>query len=222
MDTHRFDALSKALAGRSSRRTALRRIGGGGLAAALVTISGRSAAAQDATPAGGVTSAGELPAGVCAIPFEATVRQGASAGQEYSGLLIVKVEDDGSLAGDLIPHGAAPISVVGQATGRAVNLMFTVADGQYVFGVGTAEQPLVGAECGGTMGGPFVGPQAGDAGDWLTCNCELNPSCYLCDNPPPEPEGCGIVSCQFECYATEGGEELYSCLNGCRRQPFCP
>jgi hypothetical protein len=59
------------------------------------------------------------------------------------------------------------LPVVGQANGHAINLMITVGDGKYVFGVGTLEQPI--DQCAGEMGGPFVGPEAGDFGDWAPC-----------------------------------------------------
>ena len=60
MDAQRFDALAKAVAGSPhSRRSALRRLGGGALAAVLGVTSLRPArAAQDATPAAGTPAAG--------------------------------------------------------------------------------------------------------------------------------------------------------------------
>ena len=54
MDPRRFDALAKTLArSPQSRRAALRRLGGGALAAAMGTVGLGRARAQDATPAAG-------------------------------------------------------------------------------------------------------------------------------------------------------------------------
>ena len=55
------------------------------------------------------------------------------------------------------------LAAVGQANGRVINLLITVADGQTLFGVGTLAEPL--DVCRGPMGGPFVGPAEGDQGD---------------------------------------------------------
>jgi hypothetical protein len=154
------------LAHRSSRRTALRRAGAGGVAAALLGVAGgRVAAAQDATPA-----AAEEGGHICIAPFEATVRQGPDTGTSYVGTLALGISPSGAIdEGVMVLEDGTSISVVGQADGHAVNLLFTVAEGQYLFGVGTAEANL--DDChgalAGTMGGPFVGPQPGESGDWI-------------------------------------------------------
>ena len=102
--------------------------------------------------------------------FDATVRQGPSAGTEVSGDLTIEISADGTLSGDLKPaSGGADITVTGQATGRAINLAFDLGKisgvEQYLFGVGT----VAGDICDSPTGGPFVGPQPGDSGDWLCC-----------------------------------------------------
>jgi hypothetical protein len=164
MESNHFDKLSKTLANRSSRRTAIRRAGVGGFAAALLGSAGtRRGAAQEATP---TTGAGHI----CIASFEATVRQGPDAETSYAGTLALGIGPSGAIdEGVLVTDDGASIAVVGQANGHAINLLFTIADGQYLFGVGTAAGDL--AECNGvldgTMGGPFVGPQAADGGDWI-------------------------------------------------------
>jgi hypothetical protein len=177
MDGTRIDALSKSLARGMTRRGILRRGGGVGAAAGLAAVLGtRAVAAQDATPA----------AGMCAIPLELAVRQGPNAGVAWRGELRLSADESGGLSGvyaarkdeagtavesgttDADPMaGTQELPVVGQANGRAINLMITVADGQYVFGVGTLENDI--SQCGGEMGGPFVGPEPGDTGDWAPC-----------------------------------------------------
>ena len=120
---------------------------------------------QDATPV--ETEEGGH---ICIAQFEATVRQGPDAGTAYVGTLAIGIWPSGAIdEGVMAMDDGTSISVVGQAEGHAVNLLFTVADGQYLFGVGTSESNL--ADCNGvlegTMGGLFVGPQPGESGDWI-------------------------------------------------------
>lgn len=166
MDVQRFDGFSRALAGRLSRRTVLRRAGQGGLAAALVAgFGGKDAAAHTGNLAAQGQDLTEALDGVCLLPFEITVRQGPNEGQEYVGALALKVAADGAIdEGFFATVDGDGFAVVGQATGRAVSLLITFADGQYLYGVGAAEQAV--AACAGEMGGPLVGPERGDLGDW--------------------------------------------------------
>ena len=53
--------------------------------------------------------------------------------------------------------------MVGQATGRAINLRAEAEGGPIVL-VGTTERDL--AACRGAVDGLLTGPQAGDLGDW--------------------------------------------------------
>jgi hypothetical protein len=57
MDGRRFDGLAKALAGRTSRRDALRQIAGGTAAAVLATASLTKVSAQETVPFAGTRSA---------------------------------------------------------------------------------------------------------------------------------------------------------------------
>jgi hypothetical protein len=106
----------------------------------------------------------------CALPFEATVRQGPSTGTALVGTLNFTVDADGGITGTLAQDGQPDILVVGQAQGRAINLAFdlSTADtpGVFIFGVGTAIDPVDSELCGTALGGPFVGPAEGDSGDW--------------------------------------------------------
>jgi hypothetical protein len=101
------------------------------------------------------------------------------------------------------------VPVVGQSTGRAINLLFTVGDGQYLFGVGTMEHDL--ATCDGAMGGPFVGPQPGDAGDWeliasSQTGLDANDICGAC-----------IAACQDACPKCTTA----TCSNSCTKKKLC-
>ena len=104
---------------------------------------------------------------VCVVPFEAVVRHGPSAGLTLRGTLAVRVDPSGRIDdGVLLQSGGPNVGVVGHATGRAIILLFQLEDRHNLYGVGTLEHDI--RECRGAMGGPFVGPLAGDSGDWET------------------------------------------------------
>src|SRR5262245_1935563 len=92
MDGDRFDAMSRSLAERASRRGALRRLGGGGLGATLLGIAGvRATAAQGDE------------AKTCELTLVATVAVGSNKDDVYEGKLTMAIGadgavDDGSLA----------------------------------------------------------------------------------------------------------------------------
>lgn len=161
MDEDRFDALTRALAQQPNRRSVLRLLGGGGLAAGLGTALGRTPRA----------SAQGSP---CTLAFAGTVRLGPSAGKllagdttpgELRGTLTFTADQTGAITqGQLqLPDGTT-LPAVGQASGRALNLRFTDGTQQVVVAVGTAAEDL--ATCHGPADGLLTGPQVGDLGDW--------------------------------------------------------
>jgi hypothetical protein len=179
MDNHRFDAVAKTLAAGTSRRSMVKRLGVGGVAAALVGATGRSVArAQD-------SATGEL----CLIPFEMAVRQGPSAGTKFSGVLAVKTDQEGRVDGTFVAGGGALATVAGQATGRAVTLVFDLGQNGVVYGVGGGDADFSSCRMR-SLGGPLVGPLPGDAGDWALIRgrlTEIPPVCLAGDpNCPPE------------------------------------
>jgi hypothetical protein len=222
MDNHRFDTLTKTLAKGITRRKALGQLAGGGVAAATLAAVGASRSpvfAQDATSGGDI----------CAVNFEATVTQGPSADTEYIGLLVLQVGEGGRIDnGALLTADNQATSVVGQINGRAVSLLFTVGDGQTLYGVGVMERDVeegCAALTEGKLGGPFVGPQAKDGGDWAACCCpsadnnfecpENLPPCRRCRDMPPPPPGGGsdYNTCAANC--TAGGGNFNECTLGC-------
>jgi hypothetical protein len=82
------------------------------------------------------------------------------------GDLSFTVDSTGSLDGAFVLEDGSSIPTVGQVNGRAIHLVFSLGDEQYVYGTGTALQPIVSESCGETMGGTFAGPGEGDLGDW--------------------------------------------------------
>jgi hypothetical protein len=108
--------------------------------------------------------------GVCSLPFKATVRVGPSAGTALNGTFEFSLDGTGALTGALKQDQQPDVPVVGQVVGRAIHLVLdlSTADkpGLWVFGVGTALDPVNTDTCGKVLGGPFVGPTEGDSGDW--------------------------------------------------------
>ena len=138
-----------------SRRVILSIIG-------MTALVGLSACQPRATP----PESGELVA--CAGRFEATVRQGPSAGLSLVGQLVVRVAPSGRANAVLTLRDGSEINATGQVNGQAINLIFLVRPDTYIFGVGTLQRDV--RECEGVWGGPFVGPELGDIGDWLGTN----------------------------------------------------
>lgn len=214
MEPQRFDTLTKALATRTSRRASLRRLAGGGVAAALLGIGTERALAQNATPAATMAAGTEL----CLFPFEATVRRGPDAGLSLDGLLALGLTPAGAVDhGQLVKADGTTVPVVGQVTGRAVNLLFEVGTGQTVYGVGTAAEDLRSA-CATLMrqhlyapmpalGGPLVGPKGDDSGEWATCCCPAASNNYDCGSLPP---------CKACAPAPSGTTTDQNCVSGCR------
>jgi hypothetical protein len=182
MDARRLDAVARALAARFPRRAAV-----GAAAAALGAVRPIRAAAAGATPAPETATA-------CVMAFDATVRQGPSAGRRLWGALGLRVAADGAIDRGVLVGPDGELPVVGQAVGRAVHLLLRLPDGRQVFGVGTAGEHL--ASCppldadgrptvAFDVGGPFVGPDPGDAGGWLAGQTQFQ---ALNVNTEPDPE----------------------------------
>jgi hypothetical protein len=94
----------------------------------------------------------------------ATIRIGPDKGFRLAGSANLQIAGSGSISGSLAQPNRAPGNVVGQATGRAINLVFSLADGRQVFSTGTLVNDI--RACQGLMRGPVVGPRQGDIGDW--------------------------------------------------------
>jgi hypothetical protein len=155
MDGNRFDAMSRSFAERASRRGMLRRLGEGGLGAALLGVAGvRAADAQ-----------GNSQGKTCALTLVATVAVGPNKSHVYEGKLTMVIGSDGAIDdGSLATVDGKTYDLVGQTTGRALNLRITTANGQYLSLTGTGQQDIV--LCRGSIDGTFGGPHTGDLGTW--------------------------------------------------------
>jgi hypothetical protein len=88
-----------------------------------------------------------LEATACGGRFEATVRQGPSAGLRFVGQLEVRVEPSGQARAILRLRDGTTLPATGHVTGQALNLIFVVRQDTYLFGVGTSQRDF--HECAG-------------------------------------------------------------------------
>jgi hypothetical protein len=134
------------------------------LALVLLLLTTAVAAATADLPTAGTRHV--APATVLVLhDFTATVYHGPDTGLSLRGTLTLRDNRAGGLAGQLARQHAPAVPVSGQLTGLAINLVFYLGHGQHIFGVGTFGQDP-GAR-GGFVGGPLVGPNKADAGDWF-------------------------------------------------------
>jgi hypothetical protein len=158
MSPPRFDGLSRALAARLSRRGSLRSLLATGPAVALIgggAVRADRAAAQD----------DDTNSSICALKFDGEVAFGPDEGTTLAGTLRMQIGRDGAIDGGAIEiDERTQLAVVGQATGRALNLRISVADGRWVTLTGTAAEDV--RACTSRIEGMLSGPQRRDLGTW--------------------------------------------------------
>jgi hypothetical protein len=99
-------------------------------------------------------------------PFEATVYRGPDKGLSLVGELKLQATKSGQLTGMLVPKSGQAIPITGQASGAAIHLIFYLGGGKHVFGVGAIGRDPASMHI--FIGGPLVGPNGGDSGDWYS------------------------------------------------------
>jgi len=98
----------------------------------------------------------------CSGSFKASTGLGIGEGLELLGSLTFQVDTSGALSGNFAGGGRPAIQVVGQVSGRSVNLAADLGGGQYLFGSGTAQSTANG--CPTIAGGPLAVESAPVAG----------------------------------------------------------
>ncbi|MGH2551522.1 MAG: hypothetical protein ACRDHN_19210, partial [Thermomicrobiales bacterium] len=147
MDASRFDALTRSLTRRRSRRA----VAAGGLAAGLAALGLERAAAQKA----------------CALQIQFTTVTGPDQNTIFAGTLNLSIGDDGAVDdGSFDTADGVSRPLVGQVTGRAMNLRIDFGNNQVVALQGTAANDLI--LCRGQASGTFGGPDDMDLGTWRT------------------------------------------------------
>ena len=94
------------------------------------------------------------PAVSCSGSFKASTDLGVGEGLKLLGSLSFQVDPSGALSGNFAGGGGQTIQVVGQVSGRSVNLAADLGGGQYLFGSGTIQSSANG--CPMIAGGPLV------------------------------------------------------------------
>jgi hypothetical protein len=119
--------------------------------------------------------------------FELSILQGPNKGLMVDGALTIEAAADGSVTGSLLTSDGATIPMVGQVTGRAVSMAFNMGKApngtvdRYVFGTGLLLNGVEGCDKA-PFGGPAVGPDFGDSGEWNYC--DRHPDAVGCNIRP--------------------------------------
>jgi hypothetical protein len=154
MDGGQFDDISRKLAGRSTRRDAVRK---GGLMAAVAGAFGvRSVAqAQDTTDK----------TFNCDWGLKALIVEGPNKGTTYEGLLKVTIERDGAIdKATLDTDEPKPFKVVGNSRGKYLSLRVILSKDEALALTGVGDRDI--KSCQGTISGTLAGPEFGDIGVW--------------------------------------------------------
>lgn len=102
---------------------------------------------------------------VCRTGITAGLTGGPHAPLDLSGNVELFVKEDLSFTGVLtLRNGGSKINIKGQGAGRGIDLVFEPTNGKQLFAHGVLENSIW--ECKGNAGGPLVGPDYGDQGDW--------------------------------------------------------
>jgi hypothetical protein len=226
MDPNRFDALTRRTAAASTRRDAIRAFAGGGLLAAIGLKAApgiQEAAAQ----------------GTCSMQWTGNVRLGPDTGAmivpgaaqpgELKGTMSLTLGGDGAIEqGQLTLPDGTTMTVVGQATGRALNLRLTDSSGRVLVAVGTGEQAI--SACSGRIDGSLTGPQSGDLGEWhavASGGAAASTGGATTTNPPPPASttgpagGTGTTGTGSGSGTGTGGESGPGSSSGCASGVVC-
>jgi hypothetical protein len=102
---------------------------------------------------------------ICRTSITAGLTDGPHAPLDLSGDVEMYVRSDLSFTGRLtLKQGGSHVAMKGQGAGHGVDIIFEPQGGKQLFAHGILEHSLY--ECSGNAGGPLVGPDYGDEGDW--------------------------------------------------------
>jgi hypothetical protein len=97
-------------------------------------------------------------------PFQAAIDSGPNKGLALAGTLHLHLSRTGMLTGQFMPARGRAVALSGQLSGAAINRVFYLGRGLYLFGTGTVGRDPETKQV--IMGGTLVGPKQGDGGDW--------------------------------------------------------
>lgn len=127
--------------------------------------------------------------------FSATIRSGPDRGLALAGILSGRIARSGRITGKVTEVGLI-VPLTGQVSGHLVKLEFRLPNGQVLTGV-SAARTHVGRFKRLPARGLFLGPRAGDVGDWAVTTGRISTSSIILATPPTGPiiEPSGGGSC---------------------------
>jgi hypothetical protein len=154
MDGNRFDSWTRTRATVSNRRTMLGWSLTAGIAAALTRLQ----------PANAQFGGG---GGNGSCTYNVTLTSSLDPSTSITGSLAIDIGDGGAIdTGSLTLTGQAQASVVGQATGRAIDLLVSLSDGTTLSLTGVGGSDI--SSCNASILGSLANPDTGQIGTWQT------------------------------------------------------
>jgi hypothetical protein len=153
VDGSQFDDISRKLAGRSTRRDAVRT---GGVMAAVAGAFGLRSSVQAQSDDKVIS---------CEWAFKALIIEGPNKDATYEGLMKVDIEKDGAIdKATLETDAPKPLKVVGNTRGKAISLRVTISSDLFLACTGVGSRDI--KSCQGQIDGTLAGPEFGDIGVW--------------------------------------------------------
>ncbi|MCA9860055.1 MAG: hypothetical protein KC438_10045 [Thermomicrobiales bacterium] len=151
MNSNRFDTWTRTRSATANRRSILGWSLTAGVAAALTRLQRADAQFGDGSN------------GSCT--YAVTLTSSFDSSQTVSGTLVLDMGNGGAIdTGSLSLAGQGPASVVGQATGPAVDLLAALGDGTALSLTGVASGPI--EQCSSPIVGFLANPDTGQLGTW--------------------------------------------------------
>ncbi|HET9662534.1 MAG TPA: hypothetical protein VFP05_19555 [Thermomicrobiales bacterium] len=168
MDASRFDSWTRTRATTTNRRALL----GGSLAAGLAAAFSRFQPALAQT------------GGSCT--YEITLTSSLDAGSTVSGALVIDIDAGGAIdTGSLTLAGQAAASIVGQATGPAIDLLAALDDGSMLSLTGVSDAEISG--CSSFILGSLANADSEQLGTWMATPDNTSSSSVPVQPPLAEP-----------------------------------
>ncbi len=151
MDSKSFDSWTRSRAATTNRRKMVGWSLAAGVAAAMSKVLPASA------------QFGGSGDGTCT--YDVTLTSSLTAGANVTGTLEIAIGQNGAIdSGSLTLQGQPAASVVGQATGSAIDLLASLSDGSTVSLTGVGPSAI--ADCAGTILGLLANAGTGQVGTW--------------------------------------------------------
>ena len=190
MDSKSFDTWTRARAAATNRRKLLRWSLTGGVASVLSRV----------LPASAQFGGG----GSCT--YAVTLTSSVTAGATATGSLVIEIGDGGAIdSGSLTLTGQSAASVVGQATGPAIDILASLADGTTLSLTGVSGSAV--SDCSSPISGSLANFGTGQVGTWQAQPGESNQS----PTPTSTPGGQSQSGSSSQGSSSSGGSGSSGC-----------